>query len=291
MAPSSPRTIDRRRVRAAGRRALRATRRAQFEISLRTSRGGRSRRTHLYAVGPPRSGTTFLAQLFSLNGYRSDHEPLQLDYLRRTNRQPSWVGTKSFNRYIARRDRWLNLEFEASYFMFEAIEALANEFDDVSFICTVRDCYSWLESVINREFGQERADLPARSWNQRFVSGSHTRDLVGPDGKSWTPDWKVLARYLDYWDHHYRTVLEHAPGDRTVFVRTADLSRSKDALAAQIGCELPLAPPSSVNATSRRSVRLLDYDVEPLQRLARTRCGETMEHFFPELDHPGEVLE
>ena len=51
--------------------------------------------------------------------------------------------------YIKKRDRSRYLEVDSSQVNAFLLDILLQEFSEARFILTIRDCYSWLDSIIN----------------------------------------------------------------------------------------------------------------------------------------------
>ena len=51
--------------------------------------------------------------------------------------------------YICHRDERLGLEFDSSWVNYFIIGHLVYAFPDAKFILLVRDCYTWVESIVN----------------------------------------------------------------------------------------------------------------------------------------------
>lgn len=110
------------------------------------------RRCHAYAIGTPKSGTTSLGRVLQKN-YRTAHEALPRESVVKTTLyRQSKISNDDFRKYIKLRDQILNLELEASLFLLDWIDILVEDFPEAKFILPIRDCYSWLGSMINQEF-------------------------------------------------------------------------------------------------------------------------------------------
>ncbi len=109
----------------------------------------RRRRLHAYVLGPPKTGTTSLSEIFRPR-FRAEHEPLSVrtrDYVRFAHEQKRPMD--ELIRYLRWRDRELYLDVEASHPMTVFADLLARTFPDARFIVSFREPLSWLGSIIN----------------------------------------------------------------------------------------------------------------------------------------------
>jgi len=102
------------------------------------------RRFHAYCVGHGRTGTHSMAGLFQRD-YRSAHEPDCKDLIRTLLRE---YPDDRMQRYVSKRDRRLNLEFDSSCLNYLILDQLVC-LPETKFILTVREPYSWIESCMN----------------------------------------------------------------------------------------------------------------------------------------------
>jgi len=139
-----------------------------------------------YCVGLPKTGTLSLHAMFH-QGYRSAHEPTSrflihkmLAFTQGKMSQSEWVN------YVKCRDRWLALEMDSSSLNYYLIEVLVEEFKTAKFILTIRDCYSWCDSLINH-------------------------CLTHPNHPWWNAHWIKLGK------HCYQTSQPHAKEEQILF--------------------------------------------------------------------------
>lgn len=101
-----------------------------------------------FCVGQAKAGTASLHGLLAAN-YRSAHEPereqtLEL-ILRESRRETDGAAVRS---YLSVRARRLGLEYDIAWANQFLIGHMLVAFPDARFIVLVRDCYTWLGSVI-----------------------------------------------------------------------------------------------------------------------------------------------
>jgi len=232
-----------------------------------------------------------LSEIFSRNGFRTDHEPLNYDFIPRLA-SGTFRSSDRCARYLRERDVLLNLEAESSHFLFEVAPTLAEIFPDARFICTLRDCFSWLESVLNREAASDtRGQYPYwLLWNKRFTRGRTARTLLENGRLGERPCEDTLRSYFRYWAYHYHVVESQVPDDRLLLGRTSELEAELPRISAFLELEKPLRAVEPQNTGSRKLVRLGEMDVDRLTAIADEVCGPTMERHFPEIRHASDAV-
>jgi hypothetical protein len=244
----------------------------------------RTRRARIYCVGMGKTGTHSIAGMF-LNGVRAVHEA---DAKRLITKILDWreghITERQFTDWLLARDRSMALEVDSSGPNFHLIETVLREFPDARFILTVRDCYTWLDSVVNHqlrfpEVGQEWQ----RMRNYRF----------GKSGFVYAPSEKILQEkglyplesYLSLWAMHNNEVIAKIPPEKLLIVRTDQIKKRAYEIADFCGL-----PRRSVclerthefqNKTKQLSLRQIDRAY--LERLVEKHCRPLMTRFFPEI--------
>lgn len=202
---------------------------------------GLSRRFHAYNVGLPRTGTSSIATLFGQ--YRSVTEFKEQETVEHI---VAWQGgglsAEAFRDYVLRRDGEGQLEMDSASFNHFYLDILVDMFPQAKFVFTMRDCYSWINSFLS---------LLLR-WRQRFL----TRGLEMP---AWMTDYgrllfgdfswagfassealrasvpDLVEPFIRCWSIYNLRVLERLPPERSLIIRTHDLSHRLDELATFIG--------------------------------------------------------
>ena len=105
-------------------------------------------RPRLYGIGTGKSGTNALASLFT--GIPTAHEPepepvihAVLDY---AAGRSDW---RSLRKLVLDRDRRLALSVDVANLNIFLVDLLLQVSPDSRFVLTIRDCYSWLDSLLN----------------------------------------------------------------------------------------------------------------------------------------------
>ena len=240
------------------------------------------RRFQAYNVGLPKTGTASIAALFGQ--YRSAHEFMFLETVAKI---ASWkdglVSTESFKISILERDRSGCLEMDSASFNHHYLQILAIAFPEAKFIFTIRDCYSWLNSVLNMSL-RYAANVP--DWMlpySKFLIGYEIdRSTFGDQSATQQNPPEIVDSLLRYWQTSNQRVLDLLPSERSLIVRTDRISDSLDLIADFIGI-----PPDSLVVSGRHMNRspenlpLLQFlDPGWLEERCHLHCGSLMKQVF-----------
>ncbi|NNF43636.1 MAG: hypothetical protein HKN62_11450, partial [Phycisphaerales bacterium] len=192
-----------------------------------------------------------------------------------------------FRDFLAKRDRRLHLELEATHMLGWCIRDVVELFPDARFILTVRDCRSWLDSVINQHLNFNNPRLPEF---RRLGDVYH-----GLPAEPTTPADTVLAHYglytldgyLGYWAAHTQTVLDAVPRGRLLILRTPEITHpdSLAQLARFTGVDPESLDASAGHAyTAAKHHGVIDrLPPDDLDAAIQRHCCPLMMRFFPEL--------
>ena len=192
------------------------------------------------------------------------------------------LSSPRLEKYLERRDRRLWLELESSNYCYHFIRPLVHLFPDAKFILTIRDCYSWLDSLINHYLAVRVVDQHYRLCDLRFSAAG----LEHPPEERTLADHHLytLDGYLGYWLRHYRTVTETVPGARLLIVRTDRIRAELPRIAEFL--EVPLDTLDQRQLHSYRAKQRFDLlaQIPPDYLLAKVNahCGELMQEYFPD---------
>src|SRR5262245_35731672 len=140
----------------------------------------RVRRTQLFCLGAAKTGTHSIAEMFSRN-VRSRHEAEASDVMRMIlDWRGGQISEAEMRSWVQARDRKLALEVDSSLLNFDMLEILLKEFPDARYLLTIRDCYSWLNSMANhkRRFKDKADPLWEKMREVRFGPGL---DVYAPE--------------------------------------------------------------------------------------------------------------
>jgi hypothetical protein len=243
----------------------------------------RERRFHVYNVGIAKTGTQSLAGIFS--NYRSLHELLFADTVETiAKRARGAMSEADFRAFIRWRDGLTRLDVDSSSFNCFYVDVLAEEFADAKFIFVIRDCWSWLDSMLNMAL-RIGPGMPA--WMVE-----HTRTILGP---AFLPDLAereaelrrrlpaIVDDGLRYWSTANHFVLRTLPPDRSLVLRLDELSSSLDRLAAFVGVPLETLCPkfSHLHRGEQKYHALPVAGRDCLLDRYRRYCSGLMDVFFP----------
>ncbi|MDJ0510478.1 MAG: sulfotransferase [Crocosphaera sp.] len=244
----------------------------------------RRRKFQCYCVGTAKSGTHSIAAIFDDN-YRSGHEKEANELINKLSKfLNSSISQKEFTKYIKKRDTRLFLELDSSSINYYLIDILIKEFSNAKFILTIRDCYSWLDSLCNHCLTDEVSPFWHKMRDIRFASGS----------KTYSKEERVLEEnglypldnYLFYWAKHNTDVLNTIPKDKLLVLRTNEISSNLDTLAQFVGVDPnTLSLEKSHAFQARKKLHILEQiDSSFLQEKIDEHCKPLMEEFFPKLN-------
>ncbi len=193
------------------------------------------RRFQAYCVGMPRTGTHSVSAMFH-NSYRAGHEP---DAYHLISRIVKWnsgrICRRKFEKFILKRDLFLQLELESSWLIHFYIDILVSHMREAKFILTVRDPYSWLDSIINYHYLMRWDNYAGmKPWLkvlEDIYFGSN--DLHYSSEDRFLEEYHLLPvrSYLRLWRVHNQRVISRVPSDRLYVVNTMDIAREIDNIA------------------------------------------------------------
>lgn len=245
-------------------------------------------RPRLYGIGTGKSGTNALASLFT--GIPTAHEPepepvihAVLDY---AAGRSDW---RSLQTLVLDRDRRLALSVDVANLNIFLVDLLQQVSPDSRFVLTIRDCYSWLDSLLNHYLRIP----PTAAWRAfadwRFQKGQFSyppaEQLLEEKGLY------TLGGYLSYWTAHVSKAIAAVPADRLLIVRTDQIADRALEIAAFGGFGPAQIAADGIheyrNPHKQRIVQ--EIPVAHLQEQVNTHCGSLMLRFFPEIRSPADA--
>lgn len=246
-----------------------------------TSKHTRSFRA--YCVGHARSGTASVHGVCQTS-FRSAHEPEISELLKRILLAANGpTGRDGLLSYIGDRDTRLGLDCDSSWANHFLMSDLAKAFPDAQFILLIRDCYTWVESLINHMLTVE---IPA---NVRAFAEWWFQPQKHPYGRG----ERLLEErglfsigcYLTCWRTHVTRSCASVPSHRMLIIRTHEMRQSLDDLARFL--HIPREQLDDTNCHLNRGTRearitsLIDHTF--LEEAVDSICGDMMRRHFPEI--------
>jgi hypothetical protein len=241
------------------------------------------RRFHAFGVGMPKTGTHSLAAVFAR--YRALHEPDRRDFMRIImERAKGELSDAAARGELRRLDRHLWAELISSWTNYLLLDMLLEEYPRAKFVLTIRDCYSWLDSMFNELLGRKHSEYMVQfhRWYADTLSpGSHEHgDRVLAERGLWPLDSWVRA-----WNQHNSRVIEMVPSDRLLVIRTSDIRTEIPRLAEFLG-----VPADTLDASRSHEFKaeakfglLSEIDESYLRARVEARCAGLMGKYFPEI--------
>ncbi len=233
------------------------------------------RRFQAYCVGTGRSGTRSIAGILA-SCYRTEHEPDGVGLHKMiTAKQRGHINQEVLKRYVLKLDNKLQLELNSSYLNNRLLDIFVPEFPNAKFILTMRDCYSWLNSVINDSFLQYPKFPIEKERFREMVEKSHYPYLSGGTSK--------IDSILAYWAKINTQILRMIPKTRLLVVRTHEIENRSSDIAKFL--DIPLETLDITKAhmgKSREYPNILSrIDRDYLFSKVELRCKPLMDQFFP----------
>lgn len=229
----------------------------------------------LFCVGAPKTGTKSIANIFKKN-YRSKHEPRYDQFAELTNKRWNHNFIKeNLHNYFRRRDRELWLECESSHPIAWFSDILQEELPDSKFILTVRDCCSWLNSILNQHSKfTPNPQSEAYKLRQLFFSDESKHEF--PELRE--ASLFTIDGYLTYWSDHNDFVLNSVPKERLLVLPTQKISHNMDLVADFVNIEASSLDIKKSHSHQRKNSNDLINEVDPaiLRNKINENCLSTI---------------
>jgi hypothetical protein len=245
----------------------------------------RVRRTRLYCVGIGKTGTHSIATMFTRN-VRSAHEPERLELAEKIlARHDQRISEQEMAKWILERDRRLALEVDSSFLNIDLLPILLHKFPDARFLLTIRDCYTWCNSIINEmvrsadRIKPVLKEMASSRYQPHLFKYAPEEQLLKEKGLY------TLAGYFAYWAKHNSTILNTVPPERLLVVRTDQIGKSAFEIANFAGLPRRAVRVERTheyrNPAKQDIIRQIDRNF--LQAKVEEHCQPLMTRFFPEI--------
>ena len=256
-----------------------------FATKRRVLGPNRVRRTRLYCVGTAKTGTHSIGRMFTRN-VRSAHEPERLEL---AGKILAWhsqrISEEEMTRWILERDCRLALEVDSSMLNIDILPIVLREFPNARFLLTIRDCYTWCDSLINemlRSAGRMEPvlnEIASSHYQPHLFQHAPEEQLLKEKGLY------TLAGYFTYWAKHNSTILDTVPAERLLVVRTDHIGKRAFEIADFAGLPRRTVRIERTheyrNPAKHDIIRQIDRDY--LQAKVEQHCRPLMTRFFPEI--------
>ena len=245
-------------------------------------------RVRAYCVGQAKSGTASLYGMLSTN-HRAAHEPERaalLETILRESRHD--VSPPDIRKFLLERDARLDVEYDISWANQFVVGHLLAVFPAVKFIVLVRDCGSWLESIVGHLVSRDVPPdvLAFLGWwfqPEHYPHSRHDRALE-------TRGLFSIPAYLHGWNRHINLCDRLIPAQRRLVLRTHELAHSRQRLAAFLRIpedSIDLGNAHLNRAGGSGSMERL-FDRTYLDEMIHAICRDNMSRYFPsEPPRPG----
>lgn len=238
-------------------------------------------RPRLYGVGPGKTGTNVLASIFT--ELPTAHEPeaaaLITTILKYTAGRVDWRCLRDL---IAERDRRLGLTVDVSNLNVFLLDLLVEMAPDAVFVLTIRDPYSWLDSMLNHYLRHTPSDL----WKDFSIYRFTREPKLHPPEESVLAENGLfsLAGYLSYWRAHIEKVLAAVPTERLYIVRTDRIASEANNIAKFAGFPTTVVDRSRVHEYRNpdKLPILQRIPQKHLEEQVRMHCEPLASRLFPE---------
>ncbi len=240
-------------------------------------------RVKAFCVGQAKSGTASLVGLLSAN-YRAAHEPEREEMLGMILRESRGErSTIAFREYLLQRDARLNLEYDVAWANQFIIDHLLHLFPAAKFIILVRDCHTWLQSIIGHLVSRDVPSdvLAFLKWWFKPELHPHSRH----DQALANQGLFSIAAYLHVWNRHIDECTRSIPADRRLVLRTHELARTHQRLADFLRIPVDSLDVGSGHLNRSTWSDRIESFVDPtyISDMIQSICGDNMALHFPEL--------
>jgi hypothetical protein len=251
------------------------------------------RRFHAYAIGSAKTGTHSLWTLFQ-NSYRAAHEigsDEMIDWILKKERGE--VTATQVTEWIRKRDQKLWLEMDSSQLNFYFLADYISEFPEAKFILTIRDCYTWLNSLLNEQLPSPTKQVGKWSDLKAFDQDTCPFDYGSEEITLKEKGFHPLEFYFADWARRIQKTREIVPPEKLLILRTDQLSYKIPEIAEFL--RIPLEGLSQERSHAYKRLQKEDFvsgiDRSYFQRKADQYCTLLMQEFFPEIRSADDVLD
>lgn len=216
--------------------------------------------------------------------FRAAHEPDRPELLDAVVAfDEGHLTAREFDGYLLERDTRLQLEFDSSWANYFIMDRLSTLFPEARFIQLIRDCYTWLESIINHlivrtipEDVQSILDWWFEPSKYPYTESDHGLQEAGVYS---------LDCFVTRWSIHAEGPAKAIPPDRLITIRTPEIRSSARRLADFLNVSIDQIDTTKSHRNVGEKVQPLlslvakDYLDDTVARI----CKDSMNKYFPEI--------
>ena len=241
------------------------------------------RKFQAFCIGAAKSGTSSLAGMFE-TCFRSAHEPEREELLDSiVALDAGRLSMSEFDDYLCERSKRLQLELDSSWANYFIVNRLVVLFPESKFIQLIRDCYTWVESVINHLITrsipadvQDFMDWWFEPSKYPYIKEDQSLEQIGIYS---------LECLVTRWRIHADSPSKLIPPERLTVMRTDELGNSAPKLARFLNTDAGLIDGgrSHRNVGTRTRPLLSLVDRAYLEDTVERVCSDIMNQYFPEI--------
>ena len=179
---------------------------------------------------------------------------------------------------LRRRSVRFHLEVDVAGWMGVFAEPLARMYPDSRVVLLLRDCFSWLDSMVDHDLRRLRTWRPDAYYRAKYLQHN---DVSAPEEAPLRDAGVIpVAALLRGWTAANRRVLAGVPADQLLVVRTEDLDRSVEALAWFTGVPESTIRPVHANRNPSPTRLLGSVPRSYVVEQAQEHCAPIMEQFW-----------
>jgi transcriptional regulator with XRE-family HTH domain len=234
------------------------------------------RRFQAYNVSLMRTGTASIASIFA--NYRHKHEfmiSLAYDLLRKYERKE--ISEREFREFLIWRDSHGNLEMDSSNTNHYYLDFLKKNFTLAKFIFVIRDCYSWVDSLLNWIIHND-------SWG-RYDYFFGIEGLPSVDEKYVMDNFPdLIDRLILFWSESNKKIINALPRKRSLILKIDEINSRISEMADFVGVpEKTLCKDKAWKNRARHKVSFLSrFDPGFLDVKFNKHCRDLMNDFYPD---------
>ena len=239
-----------------------------------------SRKIHVFFFFFLKTGTHSLANIFKPY-YRSEHEAeMKMLIENIDNYTNGLVDKEGFKKKIMKRDKKLRLEVDVSHALGYAIDSLIECFPEAKYILTVREPYSWLDSIINQHLNYNNPKYDEFRLLRNIYHAKYSTSFSREEKILLSKGLFSLDGYLKYWRFHNLQVLEKIPSENLMVVDISSLSSDKSMNKIAEFIEIPSQSLSKKRRHSYKAIKkheiLSHIPKKYLDYKVLSNCGDLM---------------